>query len=106
MFHWSTLVLAGCTAAAFLLLPASAMSDDTGLQLTLRSRVRADAKDEYSVVEKKIAWDPKKTVLIICDMWDDHWCKSAARRVGELAGPMNDMVKTARSKGVLILHAP
>jgi nicotinamidase-related amidase len=39
-------------------------------------------------------------------MWDDHWCKSASRRVGELAGPMNEMIKTARKQGVFIIHAP
>ena len=39
-------------------------------------------------------------------MWDDHWCESAARRVGELAGPMNKMVKAAREKGIFIIHAP
>jgi nicotinamidase-related amidase len=39
-------------------------------------------------------------------MWDDHWCKSAAGRVVELAGPMNELVKTARAKGVFIIHSP
>jgi nicotinamidase-related amidase len=58
------------------------------------------------VWEKPATWDPKKTALIICDMWDDHWCKSAARRVGEMAGPFNDMVKMARGRGVFIIHAP
>ncbi|HTD68772.1 MAG TPA: protein-signal peptide and transmembrane prediction [Candidatus Limnocylindria bacterium] len=47
-----------------------------------------------------------RTALIICDMWDDHWCKSAARRVGEMAGPFNEMVKQARARGVFIIHAP
>ena len=48
-----------------------------------------------------MAWDAKKTAMIVCDMWDDHWCKSAAQRVGELAGPMNEMVKrSARERGV------
>ncbi len=81
---------------------------DGQLQLTLRSRVMAkgNAAAEYKVVEKKVVWDAKKTALIICDMWDDHWCKSAARRVSELAGPMNDVVKAAREKGVFIIHAP
>jgi len=62
--------------------------------------------NNFAVVEKKVTWDPKKTALIICDMWDDHWCKSAARRVGELAGPLNEVVKQARSRGVFIIHAP
>src|SRR5258708_778513 len=101
MQRLSFLFLAGGAAAILLLNASTAMSDDANLQLTLRARVKAEGSDGYSVIEKKVAWEPKKTVLIICDMWDDHWCKSAARRVGELAGPMNDMVKTARSKGVL-----
>lgn len=75
------------------------------LKLTLRSRVKGDGK-EFVLVEKKADWDPKKTALIICDMWDDHWCKSAARRVGELAGPLNEAVKTARTRGVFVIHAP
>jgi len=81
---------------------------DGQLQLKLRSRVMAkgNAAAEYKVVEKNVVWDAKRTALIICDMWDDHWCKSAARRVSELAGPMNDVVKAARDQGVFIIHAP
>ena len=75
------------------------------LKLTLRSRVKTD-RDRFAVVEKKAYWDPKKTAIIICDMWDDHWCKSAARRVSELAGPLNEAVKAARAKGVFGVHAP
>src|SRR5690242_9047076 len=76
---------------------STARSDDGQLHLTLRSRVRTDAASNtnYPAFEKKAVWDPKKTALIICDMWDDHWCKSAARRVGELAGPMNEVIKAA-----------
>lgn len=70
------------------------------LQLHLRSRTQGAA------TEKQAAWDAKKTALIICDMWDDHWCKSAARRVGEMAVPLNEVVKNARASGVLIIHAP
>ena len=60
----------------------------------------------HGAVEKPATWDASKTALIICDMWDDHWCKSAARRVVELAGPLNETVKTARAKGVFIIHSP
>jgi nicotinamidase-related amidase len=77
----------------------------TDLQLNLRSRQRT-ASGEEVVVERKVVWDAKKTALIICDMWDDHWCKSAARRVGELAGPLNDTVKAARARGMFVIHAP
>ena len=70
------------------------------LTLHLRSRTESGAS------EKGAAWDAQKTALIICDMWDDHWCKSAARRVGELAGPLNEVVKAARARGIFIIHAP
>ena len=81
---------------------------DSELQLHLRSRVkRGNAADSsYKVVERKVAWDPGKTAIIICDMWDDLWCQGAARRVVELAGPMNEVVKAARAKGMFVIHSP
>jgi nicotinamidase-related amidase len=83
----------------------SASAADPALKLNLRSRV-STARGDTSVSEKAVTWEPKQTALIICDMWDDHWCKSAARRVGEMAGPLNEVVKQARAKGVFIIHAP
>ncbi len=79
------------------------MAEEKKLGLTLRSRSKEAPK---RAVETKAKWETGKTALIICDMWDDHWCESAARRVGELAGPMNKMVKAAREKGIFIIHAP
>lgn len=72
--------------------------------LQLHTRRRAPATDV--VIEKTVIWQPTKTALIICDMWDDHWCRGAAERVTELAGPMNKLVHAAREQGVLIIHAP
>ena len=89
----------------FLVAMASPLLAVEPLNLTLRSQVK-DPGGSFKAVEKNTPWDAKKTALIICDMWDDHWCKSAARRVVELAGPMNEMVKNARAKGVFIIHAP
>jgi nicotinamidase-related amidase len=91
-----------------------AMNDDiaaikmkaTPLTLTLRSRAAAPGAQPVPATEKKVTWDSKMTAIIVCDMWDQHWCKSAAARVNELAEPMNEMLKTARAKGVLIIHAP
>src|SRR5207247_4292094 len=85
---------------------STAKAAEGPLQLTLRSRVKADGTATFTVAQLKAAWEPKKTALIICDMWDDHWCKSAARRVAEMAGPLNDVVKAARARGVFIIHAP
>jgi nicotinamidase-related amidase len=90
---------------ALALLAPRIESADAAMNLNVRSRIPA-ASGGDTVVEQRVTWNPKETALIICDMWDDHWCKSAARRVAELAGPMNSMVKAARARGVFILHAP
>lgn len=88
--------------AAMMMVPMMNAGEEI-LSLTLRSRSKeAPGKG----IEKKAEWEADKTALIICDMWDDHWCKSAARRVGEMATPLNKVVKAAREKGVLIIHAP
>ena len=101
------LLAAVCAILGLSCFPAllSAAGEQQPLMLTLRSRAKGDG-DRFIVVEKKADWDPKKTAIIICDTWDDHWCKSAARRVGELAGPLNEAVKAARAKGVFVIHAP
>jgi nicotinamidase-related amidase len=101
MNTWSTtLILGALLGVSSFALEAPAAED--ALPLNLRSRAKADG----TVAERKVAWEPRKTALIICDMWDDHWCKSAARRVAEMAGPLNDVVKAARARGVFIIHAP
>lgn len=51
-------------------------------------------------------WKPQETAIIICDMWDDHTCKGAARRVAAMAPKVDAFVSVARRQGVLIVHAP
>lgn len=82
-------------------------ADDTApLKLTVRSRLKTDTDSPAAPVSKTLEWQPRETAIIVCDMWDRHWCKSAERRVGELVGPLNEMLKAARSQGVFIIHAP
>jgi nicotinamidase-related amidase len=85
---------------------ALAMSEPATLTLNLRSRAAAPDRAPVAPTERQAEWDPKKTAIIVCDMWDRHWCKSAEARVGELAGPMNEMLKAARARGVFVIHAP
>ncbi|MBI2950216.1 MAG: ThuA domain-containing protein [Verrucomicrobia bacterium] len=70
-----------------------------------RQALPADT-NHFDAVEKTLRWDPKKTAIIVCDMWDQHWCKGATARVAELAPRMNEVLKAARGRGVLIIHAP
>jgi nicotinamidase-related amidase len=92
-------------AGVMLMLPAHA-EEPAPFRLTLRSRLKQDTPDPQQPVVKTVAWAPRETAIIVCDMWDRHWCKSAEQRVGELAGPMNEMLKQARSRGAFIIHAP
>src|SRR5436309_14028118 len=64
------------------------------LALHARSRLEtAQGSGEWQVAEKVQHWDPKKTAIVICDMWDQHWCKGATTRVAEMAPRMNQVVK-------------
>jgi nicotinamidase-related amidase len=51
-------------------------------------------------------WDPGKTAVVICDMWDKHWCIAASDRVAEMAPRMNDVITALRDRGALIIHCP
>jgi nicotinamidase-related amidase len=53
-----------------------------------------------------IHWEPENTAIIVCDMWDRHWCEGASRRVAEMAPRMNHVIQRARQKGVTIIYAP
>jgi nicotinamidase-related amidase len=90
-----------------LLLGFAATASAADLQLTLRSRAeRPEAADKFEVVTKSENWDPHKTAVVICDMWDKHWCKDASARVAEMAPRMNEVVSKLRDQGVLIVHCP
>ena len=65
-------------------------SSDKPLVLVTRSRtLLADDTGRFRVVQNKVQWNPKETAIVICDMWNQHWCKGATTRVAELAPYMN-----------------
>jgi nicotinamidase-related amidase len=72
--------------------------------LLLHTRFR----DQQSgiVAAKDSEWKASETAIIICDMWDNHYCQSAAQRVGVMAPRMNEVVTAARNYGVMVIHAP
>jgi nicotinamidase-related amidase len=94
------LLLTGCAGGA-----RTAPGKDEALTLHLRTQEKG-LLGKTTGVERMERWDPKKTALIVCDMWDDHWCRSAAARVGELLEPVNQTLNAARKKGVFVIHAP
>lgn len=100
------LLAAGLLVSSFCGITQAAASKDK-LALNLRSRVETAAgSGKFQVLCSKAEWAPSQTAIIICDMWDKHWCKGATQRVAELAVPMNEVVSKARERGVLIIHSP
>jgi nicotinamidase-related amidase/type 1 glutamine amidotransferase len=87
--------------------PAGPPAKAGKLVLTERLRVpSATDKGVYEVVTKKAEWDPKRTAVIVCDMWDTHHSLNAVRRVQEIAPRMNRVLEKARGLGAMIIHAP
>jgi nicotinamidase-related amidase len=80
---------------------------DGGRDLTLRSRVELfRGSDRWNEVNVDFHFDPVKSALIVCDMWDKHWCTGANVRVAALVKKLEPVLETARSKGMIIVHAP
>lgn len=77
------------------------------LVLNMRKRVAvAPEAGRYHTLTTPTEWDSKKTAVVICDMWDKHWCPTSTERVAEMAPRMNEVVKTARAQGVFVIHCP
>ena len=77
------------------------------LALRARSQVETSpGSGRFHALTKDVAWDARKTAVVICDMWNQHWCRGATERVGEMAPRMNAVAKAARARGALIIHCP
>ncbi len=77
------------------------------LLVRLRSRVETEkGSGKIQPVVREQEWNASETMIIICDMWDDHYCQLAAQRVDMMAPKMNRVITAARNHGVMIVHAP
>jgi nicotinamidase-related amidase len=88
---------------------------NTDLQISLQMRSLPCVEGDNGVMmpsetdfifETTESWTPSESALIICDMWDRHWCDKSNARLEELAVTLNRVVIEARRKGVKIVHAP
>jgi nicotinamidase-related amidase len=79
----------------------------TPLRISVQQKMPSDLDPEGWILSNRIeSWNPAETAIIICDMWDKHWCDDATARVAEIAPVMNETLTIARDKGVKIVHAP
>jgi nicotinamidase-related amidase len=91
--------------ALTLTLPGAAFAAD--LQIPVRSRVESfKGSGVWEEVRLDAALPIQQTAILICDMWDRHWCSGATRRVEALALRMAPVIDEARARGIQIVHAP
>lgn len=90
---------------AYAILSDVVSADDAVLRMPARCQV-SDGADGFRPCSETLNWSAKKTAIVVCDMWNKHWCEGATRRVAEMAPRMNEVISAARDKGVLIIHCP
>lgn len=44
--------------------------------------------------------------LVICDVWDTHWCRTARSQAEQLAPRINDVAREVRQTGGVVIHTP
>jgi len=77
------------------------------VMLNLRTRIEAfKGSGDWQEVHFEKSLPVARTAILICDMWDKHWCTGASRRVDALAKRMEPVIRDARAHGVQIIHAP
>jgi nicotinamidase-related amidase len=76
-------------------------------EVAMRGRVEAfKGSGDWMEAQLHYRLDPARTAMVLCDMWDRHWCGGATGRVAVLAEKMQTVVEAVRAKGILIIHAP
>lgn len=115
--RWSWLVLAVLLLSAATVvwfLPSSVAQGDkpapaepVANRLKVPGKLRLHLRERKDkVTERVVEWEASETAVIVCDMWDDHYCKSSAHRVKIMVPRMNEVLTLARDHGVAIVHAP
>jgi hypothetical protein len=75
--------------------------------VNLRTRVQPfKGTGDWREVALRAELDTRRTAAVLCDVWDNHWCRGAAARVNLLAPRIDQFVGVLRGRGVLIIHAP
>jgi nicotinamidase-related amidase len=90
-----------------LLLLACSVLSAQDIRIPLRTRVQPfKGSNSWEPAELNGSFAATHSAIIICDMWDKHWCAGATGRVAELARRMDPVLRQARKAGVLVIHAP
>lgn len=77
--------------------------------LTVRTRrLRTDGSGNraWQVRESGTELLPERSAVVLCDVWDRHWCPAAEQRLAAMLPAMNGLIEALREAGALIVHAP
>ncbi|MDR1455397.1 MAG: hypothetical protein LBJ01_07080, partial [Tannerella sp.] len=58
------------------------------------------------IISEPMDLNPAKTVIIVIDMWNYHWCMTCSERVAAMVPRMNAVLDAARRAGILIVWNP
>ncbi len=95
--------------------PESAPSEQPALRPTPEGTIRLKLRSRVDTFKGSGQWDAvtltrevpaAEIAVVICDMWDLHWCRGASERCDAIAKRMNPVLASLRTKGVQIIHAP
>lgn len=94
-----------------LVVPWASLSAAEPFRFTLQSQqpikeLQPNAPSKFRIVHQPLEWDPAKTAVIVCDVWDLHHSLNAVRRLEEFCPRLNTFLKAARDRGAVIIHAP
>jgi nicotinamidase-related amidase len=85
---------------AFWLQWSCAAAETFSLQMRSRDDITAEATFQETQIH------PAKTLIVVIDMWDRHWCKTHSARGANMIPRMNETLTAARKLGIQVVMAP
>lgn len=79
------------------------------MNLTMQQQTLSWDDSERAVWQmnsERVNWPGEQTALLLCDVWNNHWCRGAVERLEAMIPRMNAVVKSVRDRGATIVHAP
>ncbi|HTY88461.1 MAG TPA: NPCBM/NEW2 domain-containing protein [Candidatus Acidoferrum sp.] len=90
---FSLIFSAGCSAVSV---------RSAEIELTLQTR----DPDTGKIITTTEKVDPTRVGVIVVDVWNYHWCKTAAMRIDAIVPRMNEALDGARALGMTVMLCP
>jgi len=104
---WTVMLALLCSIHHPVLRAGDYTSRGDRFRLPLRTQVQPfKGSSAWEAARFEREFSARETAVVICDMWDNHWCAGATWRVNELAHKLEPVLDVCRAAGILIVHAP